>query len=478
MEHRKKSRAGKLALFAIVSLLAGLGFSGTSSAASRFKSVTWSCGKAVVDPKAEHPTFVLKADIGPCAGDGLIFKASNVTLDLNGFEIKGMPLIPDGPDAGSAPDGGFGEGVGIRIVGNSNITITNSKHATNPSVISDFDAGIVIQRGANAPAKGNTVKNLAITGNVGLQGSPPFFLGGSPCTGGDPEVACEVSDFNDGLALIGAEGNTIGPNNLVDFNGSGGIRLDDGAKGNTVVDNRVQDNLGNGVRFMALATENLVTGNTLTRNAAGVNFSFENPDNVIHANTIVANRGFGVATGYHSERTTISENQIQGNRSGGITLGSGENLVEGNTIVGNGFGATGTGRGNGIFVGSGTDNFPRVGTVVRGNHVHNNAGNGIRIGCLLDQDPDTFAIYGCLVWDTHNAVVDNVATGNAVNGPSGTQSIAGGQVVGWYDLLDSTNTLATQSPFDPAGVPLTDCGTNSWSGNTFSTAFPACTAAA
>lgn len=461
-----------------IALVGGLSSAASSSAApsgtSKFRSLAGSCGKAIADPKQEHPTFVLKNDIGPCGTDGLIFKASNVTLDLNGHSIRGLPLVPDGPDPGTTPDGGFGEGVGIRLVGNSRVTITNSKSPSQVSTISDFDAGLVIQRGSQAPAKGNVVKNIRFFSNVGLQGSPPLFLGGTGCSAPDADTTCEVTDFNDGVALIGAEGSTIGPNNTVEGNGSGGIRMDDGATGNTITGNTIQDNLGNGVRFMSFATGNLVTQNTILRNAAGVNFSFENPDNVVAGNTISDNRSFGVATSYHSERTAISGNMISGNRSGGITLGSGENTITDNDIVNNGRG-TGAGRGNGVFVGSGTDNFPRVGTTVSNNNVHGSGGNGIRIGCMIDQDPNNFASYGCLVWDTHHSVTNNVATGNAVNGPSGTQTIAGGQVTGWYDLLDSTNTLATQSPFDPSGQPLTNCSNNTWSGNTFTTAFPACT---
>lgn len=471
--HRKSSWKRRLVLVGAVGLVGSLGFATTSPAApggtSKFRSMNGSCGKVVVDPKQEHPTFVLQNDIGPCSSDGLIFKASNVTIDLNGHSITGTPLVPDGPDPGTVPDGGFGEGVGIRLVGNSNVTITNSKFPSELSTISDFDAGVVIQRGARAPARGNVVSNIRLFRNVGAQES----LGGPECPSSDEETVCEVSDFNDGLALIGAEGTTVGPNNTVEVNGSGGIRLDDGAVGNTITANTVQDNVGNGVRFMSLTSGNRVTGNTIRRNAGGVNLSFENPDNVVEHNTITDNRALGVATGYHSEGTVVHDNLISGNRSGGITLASGENSITDNHILNNGRG-TGAGRGNGIQVGSGTDNFPRVGTTVSGNHVHGSGGNGIRITCMGDQDPINFAGYGCLVWDTHNSVLNNTATGNAVNGPSGTLTISG-QVTGWFDLLDSTNTLSNQSPFDPSGHPLTNCGTNIWSGNTFTTAFPACT---
>lgn len=473
--HHETSLTRRLALGGLVGLVAALGLAAPASAAGRgsTRPFTGSCG-AVIGPD-ERGTLVLQNDIGPCASDGLVFMASRATLDLNGHSITGTPLVPDGPDDGLAPDGGFGEGVGIRVMGSRQATITNSRHADQTSTISDFDAGVVLQRNEQAKSRYVTVTNLRVFGNVGLQGAPPLFVGGNSCSDPSPDVPCEVSDFNDGIALVGAVNSTIGPNNTIEGNGSGGIRLDDAAY-NTITANTIQDNLGNGVRFLALNHHNVVRENTIQRNAGGVNFSFENPDNTIEDNDMLQNRAFGVATAFHGERTVIRNNTIIGNLNGGITLGSGENLVTGNTLTNNGRGAGGTSRGNGIFVGSGTDNFPRVGTTVSGNTVTGSGGNGIRIGCMLDQDPINFAIYGCLVWDTHNQILNNVATGNAVNGPSGTQTIAGGQVTGWYDLLDSTNTFATQSPFDPSGQPLTNCGNNIWSGNTFTTAFPPCAA--
>lgn len=471
----QRKRLGRnLALVGIVCLGAGLTSPAPTAAASKFRALKGSCGQAIVDPKAEQPTFVLQNDIGPCKTDGLIFKASNVTLDLNGKTIKGMPLV--GP-AGN-PTGGFGEGVGIRLVGNSWVRIINSKPTGG---ITDFDAGIVIQRGEQSPARGNVVRNVRVYNNVGRQSG----VGGVGCDQPASEGSCEVSDFNDGISLVGAENSAIGPGNVVESNGSGGIRIDDGSVNNAIVGNTIRNNLGNGVRFMALSSFNVVSGNTITGNASGVNFSFQNPDNVVEDNTIDANHRFGVSTSWQSQRTLIRNNTVTNNRSGGINLTSGENTVTGNQVLDNGKG-TGTGRGNGIFVASGTDNFPRVRTTVSGNTVRGSGGNGIRISCMVDQrDPTTeggtYDLYGCLVWDTGNRVENNTVYGNAVNAPIGTKAQAGlptTQVIGWYDLVDSTNADATQSPYDPSGQPLTDCSTNVWSGNsgTGMTAYPACAA--
>ncbi len=451
-----------------MTLVASLGFAGSSSAApskANFKSFTGSCGKAVTDPKAQHPVFVLQNDIGPCNSDGLIFKASNVTLDLRGHKIKGMPLVKD--SAGKIT-GGFGEGVGLRLVGNSRVKVISTMPG---ATIQDFDAGMVIQGGATQPATNNSVSGIRFTDNVGKQ----------PRGSGTEE---EISDFNDGLAIVNSQFNTIGPDNVFDLNGSGGIRIDDRATNNTITGNIVDSNGGTGIRFLSNATNNLVTGNTSKNNSfSGVAVSFGSADNTIEGNTIDSNKSDGVSVSLLADRNVIRNNEIMNNLGNGLFLRSGQNTVSKNQVIGNGKGMTGTGKGNGIFLLSGTDNFPRAGTTVSENTVQGNAGNGIRISCMIDEDPVTRAQSGCLNWDMHNQVLGNDATGNAVNGPPGTKVLGGAgdrfsrfEVVGWYDLLDSTNADATQSPTDPSGVALVECSTNTWSRNTSNTAYPACAA--
>ncbi|PLS75590.1 MAG: hypothetical protein CYG61_06380, partial [Actinobacteria bacterium] len=429
-----------------MTLVASLGFAGSSSAApskANFKSFTGSCGKAVTDPKAQHPVFVLQNDIGPCKSDGLIFKASNVTLDLRGHTIKGMPLETD---SDGKITGGFGEGVGLRLVGNSRVKVISTLPG---ATIQDFDAGMVIQGGATQPATDNSVSDIRFTDNRGRQ------VFGS----GTEE---EISDFNDGLAIVNSQFNTIA-DNVFDRNGSGGIRIDDRATNNTITGNIVDSNGGIGIRFLSNATNNLVTNNLVTGNsstnnfAGGVAVSFGSADNTIDNNTIDSNKSDGVSVSLLADRTVIRNNRIRNNLGNGLFLRSGQNTVSKNQVIGNGKGMTGTGKGNGIFLLSGTDNFPRAGTTVSENTVQGNAGNGIRISCMIDEgeDPVTGArvLSGCLNWDMHNKVLDNDATGNAVNGPPGTKVLGGPsdrfspfEVVGWYDLLDSTNADATQSP--------------------------------
>jgi parallel beta-helix repeat protein len=456
-----------------MTLVASLGFVGSSSAApskANFKSFTGSCGKAVTDPKAQEPVFVLQNDIGPCKSDGLIFKASNVTLDLRGHTIKGMPLVKDST---GKITGGFGEGVGLRLVGNSRVKVISTLPG---ATIQDFDAGMVIQGGATQPATNNSVSGIRFTENVGKQ----------PRGRGTEE---EISDFNDGLAIVNSQFNTIGPNNVFDLNGSGGIRIDDRATNNTITDNIVDRNGGVGIRFLSNATNNLVTNNVVTGNsstnnfAGGVQISFSSADNTLDDNTIDSNKSDGVSVSLLADRTVIRNNRIRNNLGNGLFLRSGQNTVFKNQVIGNGKGMTGAGKGNGIFLLSGTDNFPRAGTTVSENTVQGNGGNGIRISCMIDEDPVTRAQSGCLNWDMHNQVLRNDATGNAVNGPPGTKVLGGAgdrfsrfEVVGWYDLLDSTNADAIQSPEDPSGVPLRECSNNTWSRNTSNTAYPACAA--
>ena len=442
---------------AALSLVTSLAFAG--SAAAAVVPLTASCGQVLTD----RNTYVLQNDVGPCSTDGIVIKNPGkgdvLTLDLNGHTIRGNPIVKDGS---GKPIGGFNEGAGVRVVGSNKIVVTSS---VSGATVRDFDAGVLL-----APemigskifrlTTNSKVEKLNVTENEGFV----------PFGGGSDD---EVTDFSDGIVLVGANNNTVSNNNAFS-NGSGGIRLDD-ADNNTIINNTADSNRGNGIRFLTGNNGNLVTGNTSTNNRfSGISFSFTSPGNTVRDNVLSRNKFFGASTSFESERTTFDDNTIANNNVGGITLGSGENTLTANAVTANGFGAAGTSKGNGIFVGSGTDNFPRVGTTVSGNTVQGNAGNGIRVSCTIDQDPDNFSQFGCLNYNQHNSILNNVATGNAVNGPPGTKVKTGFQVVGFYDLLDSNNSDAT--PADPNNPP-TDCDNNTWKGNTFNTAYPACTTA-
>jgi parallel beta-helix repeat protein len=104
---------------------------------------------------------VLKNDIGPCAGDGLVIGASGITVNLNGHRIVGTQRA----------------NVGVRLSGVSNVTVKGG-------VVEGFDAGVLLSGGQsnlvtvmtvrnnrfgiqveNAESSRHTIDNNRVTGN-------------------------------------------------------------------------------------------------------------------------------------------------------------------------------------------------------------------------------------------------------------------------------------------------------------------------
>ena len=126
----------------------------------------------------------------------------------------------------------------------------------------------------------------------------------------------EIKEFNDGIWLYNASNNTI-TGNTITANNQWGIRL-------------------------AGSSNNTVSGNTITNNDYGGIVFMDSDNNTISGNWISNNENYGIAT-QNSPNNEISENQIRLNAKGGITL---DNSIN-NTIIENKIDENG---GNGIFL--------------------------------------------------------------------------------------------------------------------------------
>jgi parallel beta-helix repeat protein len=179
-----------------------------------------SCGQTIV------ANTTLTSDVGPCAPcqGGVVIGADNVTFDLNGHTIFGLP--------------GTGEGPGVLVPGRIKVTIRNG-------TVRNFDAGVVIRGGSS-----NTVTNMAIRNNIGVP---------SPC-----------SPFTDGIAVVTSSNNRILFNTVIN-NWIDGISMSLGASGNLVYRNRVASNgfggptAGDGIRVFG--RNNLILSNMSVDNA-------------------------------------------------------------------------------------------------------------------------------------------------------------------------------------------------------------------
>lgn len=155
----------------------------------------------------------LTADIGPCATNGIVVVADDVTLDLGGNTV----FADNGPE----------ETVGILLAGVTGVTVRNG-------TVEGFDAGVAIIGGG-----GNTIRNLNVLNNVN------DFM--EPFDPRDPDLTPEqlrlvLCDYGDGITTSDSDNNVI-EHNLVVGNGPySGISLVGDSDGNLVQKNRVQDN--------------------------------------------------------------------------------------------------------------------------------------------------------------------------------------------------------------------------------------------
>ncbi|NOT01354.1 MAG: right-handed parallel beta-helix repeat-containing protein [Phycisphaerales bacterium] len=270
-------------------------------------------------------SYVLTSDLRGVAGqDGIIITTDNVTLDLNGFSLLGVP----------------GSGDGVQATGSRrNLTIRNG-------VIRDW-GGMGVRAGQFPDIFAHSrYEGLTITGNSG----------GGAQIGTESIVTGCVADANTGFG----------------FNVNAGV---------LIVHSVASGNSGNGIEALGTENVNVVDCNARNNGIVGITVSAvslidrcdvtRNPGGGIHAgqNTVVrdcsvsfnpgANYGIRADTG-----CLIQENNCGNNGGDGITVVAGAQRVR---IDGNNCNLN---AGNGIDVGPGTNIF------VARNSCGGNAGGG------------------------------------------------------------------------------------------------------
>ncbi|MDP9471772.1 MAG: right-handed parallel beta-helix repeat-containing protein [Chloroflexota bacterium] len=277
-------------------------------------AATVSCGQTITK------NTTLTADVGPCAGDGIIIGADNITLNLNGRRVSG-----------NSDQGASGEFAGIRLAGRTGVTVTGHPGKSGKTgTVSGFEAGVVIDGGS-----ANTVQNVTARDNIGRD---------------DPFNA----DLGDGIIVFDSPSNRI-LNNVVAHNGIfNGIGVLGSASDNTTIQgNIVDDTVG-------------------PRPEPGSDVGGPAGQGVIVNGSDGATRG--AITG-----TKIEGNTIRRNASAGIAnINHVDASIVRNTIEGNGF-TNRAGNGIGIQAGLGFRIAFATRILVQGNDVHGNAENGILI---------------------------------------------------------------------------------------------------
>lgn len=396
------------------------------------------CGQTVTGG-----TLTLTANIGPCASTAITVTGTNVTINLNGYDIIGTLDRTQFLETDHGP--------GILVKGARNVTITDSGFTgtvadgrvqdptgTNAprSEIYKFDAGVAIENSTNV-----TVKNLKIHTNG---------HGFSP------------AHYSDGVAIESSSGQTsyenIIENNWITNNGAlSGVRMTEEAEDATLAGAGIVappgDTRDNTVR------KNLIRDNNLCFTQVPP------PPSPRQVSGTCQTIGVRLEPGVRDN--TVQQNVISGSNLEGITVFFGNAALKGdstnnnriysNVVEGNGFHNRTHRKGEGIR-NFGTLTASSRLTDIDNNRVCGNAASGVRV-----DSPGNIKVH-------FNKVGDGSTT-NPVNPTVALPACADNHVAGvlnTFDLHDSTAQAA------PANSNTTNCGnlaapttTNDWHGNSY-----------
>jgi len=167
-----------------------------------------SCGQTITQ------SVTLDGNVGPCPGNGLVVRGSNITINLNGFRV----FAANGPE----------ETAGIRLGMVSGVTVQNG-------TVEGFDAGIAIFGGGRNVIRGMTVRN-----NINDLLEPFTWTPGTAMPMNQrPLMLC---DLGDGITTFESDNNVIEGNQVVNNGPYAGISLVEESDGNVVRGNTVLNN--------------------------------------------------------------------------------------------------------------------------------------------------------------------------------------------------------------------------------------------
>ncbi len=367
------------------------------------------CGEVITK------STTLTTDVGPCPGNGIIIGADNITLNLNGHVVAGLP----GP--------GSGNDAGIRLPGRVGVRITGHPGRSGKTgTITGFDAGVVVNGGS-----GNTIANLEVRDNIG-----------SPVPAMDDEAyyAPPTAELGDGILLLKSASNRI-VNNIVTnnglYDGIGVFGL--GSDFNIVEGNTVQGTVGL-FRNRSAGGSGIIVNHFLDQTpGTGLVIS----GNKVRGNTVRANAGSGISNVGHVDGEVVG-NVVKENGLLALpfaTDGEGNTATE---VAANGIG---------VQAGVGQIGGPETRMLVKDNVVTHNGLSGlfIRGGANVVETNRVFrnGAFGIYVLGSENRIRYNTTGYNYI-----------------FDLYDFQGDLIEVGAIDPA-LGVHDGCPNIWFGNTW-----------
>ncbi|HEX2041491.1 MAG TPA: right-handed parallel beta-helix repeat-containing protein [Acidimicrobiales bacterium] len=303
---RRSGPAKRLGVTLAIVLLASVGLAGVAEAHTR------QCGDVITADEELHN------DIGPCHGDGLVVRGSNITVNLNGHTIFG--------------EGGLvveHQAAGVRILGQSNVTVTNG-------TIRDFYHGVRVTQGsANRVTAIRAVRNQGGNGVVLENSSDNLVADNLVVSNGR---FSGISTFNSVSLPPGAARNTI-RNNVVHTNafmGAHGISLEHG-RGHVVTGNKVVASGRDGISLFGPVSDATVTANTVQSNGRhGINVQNGSVRNLVQGNHASRNAQTGILVAGQDNR--IVANLARNNRATDLRDANPGDTCDANAWSGNRYG--------------------------------------------------------------------------------------------------------------------------------------------
>ena len=361
-------------------------------------------------------SYVLNSNLtGVSSQNGINITANNVTIDLQGFELVGVP----GSLHGIAHISGSLSGLTVR-----NGTIRNWGQlgiSAGPGVLVD-EVSFKANNGGVFAGDGATLTNCRIEGSIGTSS----ILG-------NRAVVSKCTFDSNGSGCTNCPGIQVGQDSTVTetvARNNGGIEIQAGT--GSTLENCTADGNGTAGEGILVAADSTVRGCT-ARNNGGDEIQAAGPSLVREC---VADgngtAGFGISVG---EGSTVSNCTVRNN--GNAEINALDRSIIENCGV-DGWTGSARGPGGGILVGTAS--------VVRGCTVANNANGGlIVVGAnnrLEGNHVRANSINGILVQGSGNVVVQNDSALNGSNTLSDNCGDAGGN-----DFVKATGT-AGAGPFD------------------------------
>ncbi len=349
--------------------------------------------------------------------NGIELTLGSETNRIGAVGVKSRNIISDNGQSGIA----------IRPAGATDTIIQNNYIGTDKTgmnVMSNGEAGITIEYGFNVLIGGNSAeKRNIIRGGI--------VITDNPATNKQHHIVGNyIGLAADGETVLGENGNAIfagcgitlnTPDNFVGDGTEAGRNVIIGHENNVCVEGNEADN-------------NQILGNYIGTDASG--------------NGTIDLAGFAGITIYDADNTLIDGNLISGHSSSGVEIETvydvEEILAESTTIINNQIGTNAAGlaavpNGEGILVGSETDNTQIGG--VQANEGNLIAGNGT--GILLSGDGNA-TVQGNLIGTDKTGLV---ALGNQFDGISisGTNNLIGGNTATARNIIAGNGSFGIRS---------------------------------